>query len=152
MEWHMKTFKELTNQELYALLKARTDVFVVEQACPYPELDDLDQDSVHYYLTVGGEIAANVRLLPRGLKYEEFAAIGRVLVVSKFRSFGYARMIMEKAITYIHEVWQEDKIKIQAQVYLKDFYGSLGFKQITDEYLEDGIPHIDMLLERELKN
>ncbi|MFS0675014.1 GNAT family N-acetyltransferase [Ornithinibacillus sp. 179-J 7C1 HS] len=148
MEWHLKSFQELTNNELYEILKARTDIFVVEQDCPYPELDNCDQESLHYFLTVDGELAAYIRLLPKGLKYEDYVAIGRVMVVKKYRSYGYARQIMEKGIHYIHEEWKENKIKIQAQVYLRNFYGSFGFEQISNEYLEDGIPHIDMVLER----
>ncbi|WP_047981011.1 GNAT family N-acetyltransferase [Ornithinibacillus contaminans] len=145
MEWHVKKFHDMEIDELYALLKARVDVFVVEQNCPYPELDNYDQESVHYYVTVDGKIAANVRLLPKGLKYEDAASIGRVLVVSEFRGNGYARILLEKAIQYIWENWREEVIKIQAQTYLKDFYGSLGFVQISEPYLEDGIPHIDMI-------
>ncbi|GIO27157.1 GNAT family N-acetyltransferase [Ornithinibacillus bavariensis] len=147
MHWQLKSFNELTVQELYGILKARTDIFVVEQECPYPELDNYDQKSLHYYLTVEGEIAAYVRLLPKGLVYKETPAIGRVLVVEKFRSRGYAREIMENALHIIDEKWQESSVRIQAQAYLKGFYESLGFQQISSEYLEDGIPHIDMLLE-----
>jgi ElaA protein len=145
VQWYLKSFDELTVHELYALLKARTDVFVVEQNCPYPELDNYDQESLHYFVTIGNEVAAYVRILPKGLKYEEAAAIGRVLVVVKFRSHGYAREIMQNAIHIICEKWQEKNIKIQAQVYLQNFYESLGFKPISSEYMEDGIPHIDML-------
>ncbi|MEN2466971.1 GNAT family N-acetyltransferase [Ornithinibacillus sp. JPR2-1] len=148
MDWHIKKFQKLTNDELYEILKARTDIFVVEQDCPYPELDNQDQESLHFYLTVDRELAAYIRLIPKGLKYENYAAIGRVLVVKKFRSHGYARQIMEKGIRYIHEQWHENEIKIQAQVYLKKFYGSFGFEQVSKEYLEDGIPHIDMVLKR----
>ncbi|MEN2768750.1 GNAT family N-acetyltransferase [Ornithinibacillus xuwenensis] len=148
MEWHVKKFNELLPQDMYALLKARVDVFVVEQNCPYHELDDLDQASIHYYLTINDEIAANVRLLPEGLKYEKAASIGRVLVVKDFRGNGYARTIMLKAIDYIWKNWHVNQIKIQAQTYLNEFYSSLGFCQQSEPYLEDGIPHIDMLLER----
>ncbi|SES97483.1 ElaA protein [Oceanobacillus limi] len=145
MEWNIKKFEEIPNDELYALLKARVDVFVVEQDCPYPELDNFDQDSIHYYLKINGEIAALVRLLPKGLKYSDAASIGRVMVVRKFRGNGYAGLIMKRAIKFISDEWQADKIQIQAQVYLRAFYESLGFEQITEEYLEDNIPHIDML-------
>ncbi|MUK89761.1 GNAT family N-acetyltransferase [Ornithinibacillus sp. L9] len=145
MEWNIKEFNELPNDELYELLKARIDVFVVEQNCPYPELDNYDQQSLHYYLKVNNEIAAIVRLLPKGLKYKNAASIGRVMVVKKFRGNGYAKELMLKAIDYISNEWGTDKIKIQAQVYLREFYGSLGFEQISEEYLEDDIPHIDML-------
>ncbi|WP_096270918.1 GNAT family N-acetyltransferase [Paucisalibacillus globulus] len=144
MKWYCKKFDELTNHELYAILKARTDVFVVEQNCVYPELDDLDQESIHYFATLNNEIVSYVRILPKGLKYEDSAAIGRVLVVKKFRSNGYAEEIMKKAIDIIRNEWEVSSIKIQAQSYLKNFYRSLGFIQISEDYLEDGIPHIDM--------
>lgn len=145
MEWHIKSFQELSNNELYQIIKARVDVFVVEQECPYEELDNYDQDSIHLFLKVNSEIAANVRLLPQGLKYEEAASIGRVLVVKKYRGNGYAKEIMQKAIDYIANKWQADKIKIQGQEYLNKFYASLGFEQISESYLVDGIPHIDMI-------
>ncbi|WP_404457485.1 GNAT family N-acetyltransferase [Oceanobacillus kapialis] len=146
MNWQLKSFSELTNTELYKLLKARTEVFVVEQNCAYPELDDYDQGSMHLYLEDEGELAALVRLIPSGLKYAE-ASIGRVMVVKEFRGKGYAREVMEKAINVIANDWKEAKIKIQAQEYLKIFYESLGFKQVSDPYLDDGILHIDMFWE-----
>ncbi|RKQ30890.1 GNAT family N-acetyltransferase [Oceanobacillus halophilus] len=147
MNWYVKNFKNLTIEELYELIKARVDVFVVEQTCPYPELDNYDQVSVHMFLKIDGNIAAYVRLLPEHSKFEE-ASIGRVLVVEKYRNQGFARRLLEKAINYINHQWKSDKIKIQAQNRLKDFYASLGFKQISEIYIEDGIPHIDMIWKR----
>lgn len=145
MNFYIKKFTDLSNEELYALLKARVDIFVVEQKCPYPELDNLDQDSLHYYLKIKGEVAAYVRLLKKGLKYADAASIGRVIVVEKFRGKGYASQLMNKAIRFIEEEWKEKDIKIQAQLYLKQFYYSLGFTPMTESYIEDGIPHIDMI-------
>ncbi|MEC5424651.1 GNAT family N-acetyltransferase [Virgibacillus sp. C22-A2] len=147
MKWHIKSFNELTNEELYQLIKARIDVFVVEQTCAYPELDNYDQQSIHYFLTINDEVAANVRILPANSKYAE-PSIGRVMVVKKYRRKGYAKQIMQKAISYVTTDWGQDKIKIQAQVYLKEFYKDLGFKQVSDSYLEDNILHIDMIWER----
>ena len=147
MEYYIKTFNELTNDELYQLLKARVDVFVVEQNCPYPEIDNYDQEATHYFLKDNEAIAALVRLLPSGSRYKE-ASIGRVLVTEKYRGHGYARDIMNKAMKYIENEWNEGKIKLQAQTYLEKFYSSLGFKRISDEYLEDNIPHIDMIWQR----
>ncbi|WP_338066924.1 GNAT family N-acetyltransferase [Virgibacillus profundi] len=115
--------------------------------CLYPELDNYDQSSMHYFLIINGEIAANVRILPKDLKYPE-ASIGRVMVVKKFRGNGYARQIMLKAIEYVVQEWNENQIRIQAQVHLAKFYSSLGFMQISNTYLEDEIPHIDMIWER----
>lgn len=147
MEWTVKPFSDLSIDELYALLKTRIDVFVVEQECPYPELDNFDQHAMHYYLKVNGEIAANVRILPAGSKFED-VSIGRVLVPEKFRGNGYAKQLMEKAIDYIADEWHSTRIQIQGQGYLKKFYAELGFKQVSPAYLEDGIPHVDMIWEQ----
>ncbi|AIF42354.1 GNAT family N-acetyltransferase [Virgibacillus sp. SK37] len=146
MEWCLKGFSDLTNEDLYALMKARVDIFVVEQECVYPELDDYDQQSMHYFLKINDQIAAYVRILPANTKYKE-VSIGRVLVVKKFRGNGYATQIIQKAIDYINKEWKERKIKIQAQAHLRNFYGQLGFKKISEVYLDDNIPHIDMIWE-----
>lgn len=145
MNWSFKKFNELSVNELYNILKARVNVFVVEQACAYPEIDDYDQQSLHLSLKVDERLAAYVRILPAHSKYKE-VSIGRVLVVEEYRGHGYAEKIMKKAINHIVTFWEEDTIKIQAQHYLSEFYSALGFKQITDIYLEDDIPHIDMIL------
>ncbi|RYG74305.1 GNAT family N-acetyltransferase [Lentibacillus lipolyticus] len=147
MGWYIKTFDELSNEELYAILKLRVDIFVVEQNCPYPELDDYDQTSIHYFLKDDHEIVANVRILPAGTKYPE-ASIGRVVVNPKYRGNGFGQEIMRKATDYTATVLAERRIKIQGQEYLERFYTELGFKQVSDSYLEDGIPHIDMIWER----
>ncbi|WP_099156511.1 GNAT family N-acetyltransferase [Virgibacillus ndiopensis] len=147
MHWYIKSFQEFSAEELYQIIKVRVDVFVVEQACAYDELDNYDQSSIHYYLKVDNEIAAYVRIVPKGSKYPE-VSIGRVLVTEKFRGHGFAKQIMQHAIDYIVDEWNEYKIKIQAQEYLKKFYASFGFKQISESYLEDDIPHIDMIWEK----
>ncbi|APC47067.1 GNAT family N-acetyltransferase [Virgibacillus halodenitrificans] len=146
MEWCLKGYSDLTNEELYELMKARVDIFVVEQECAYPELDDYDQQSMHCFLKINEQIAAYVRILPANTKYKE-VSIGRVLVVKEFRGKGYATQIMQKAIDYINNEWQERKIKIQAQAHLENFYNQLGFKKISEVYLDDNIPHIDMIWE-----
>lgn len=147
LDWNMKNFQELTNDELYSIMKARVDVFVVEQECPYEELDNYDQEASHCFLKIDGRIAAYVRILPKNTKYEE-VSIGRVLVVKNFRGNGYAKLIMKKAMNYAENQWQENKIKIQAQKYLHTFYSSLGFNQVSDVYLDDNIPHIDMIWDK----
>lgn len=146
MDWFIKPFEKLTNDELYALLKLRVDVFVIEQDCPYPELDNYDQQAMHYFLKINEEFAAYVRILPSNSKYEE-VSIGRVLVLKRFRRQGYAQQIMQKAIDYVMNEWKETRIKVQGQEYLKDFYSGFGFEQVSESYLEDGIPHIDMIWE-----
>jgi len=145
MDWSLKTFEQLSTHELYQILKARVDVFVVEQACAYEEIDNYDQQSTHLFLHNQDKLAAYVRLVPKQTKFKE-VSIGRVLVVKEFRGKDYAKAIMEKAINHLINEWGENVIKIQAQHYLYNFYSSLGFEQITDVYLDDGLPHIDMIL------
>ena len=147
MDWSLKNFSDLSVNELYNILKVRVDVFVVEQACAYPEIDNYDQESLHLFLQNNEQIVAYVRILPKNIKHEK-VSIGRVLVDKEYRGNGYAEEIMKKAIDHIVNVWQEKTIKIQAQYYLKGFYSSLGFEQKTGVYLEDDIPHIDMILEK----
>ncbi|WP_010301160.1 GNAT family N-acetyltransferase [Kurthia senegalensis] len=144
MTWYVKTFDELTTIELYTLLKERTDVFVVEQNCPYPEIDGKDIQSYHLYKMDGDEIVAYARLLPKGVSYEE-ASIGRVLVKKTHRGQGLAQELLTRSLAYLEQHVGETTIKIQAQDYLRDFYGSFGFQAISETYLEDNIPHVDML-------
>lgn len=148
MEWHIKSFQELSNDELYSVLKKRVDVFVVEQECPYPELDNIDRRALHCFLKIDDEIAACARILPKDTKYEE-PSIGRVLVVEKFRNQGLAKQMMQHAIDYVVNDWNETRIKLQAQEHLKRFYSMLGFKQVSESYLDDGIPHIDMIWDKD---
>lgn len=145
MTWYVKAFHELTATEVYTILKERTDVFVVEQNCPYPEVDGKDLKSYHLYKVEQDEIVAYARLLPKGVSYEE-ASIGRVLVKKEYRGRGLAQELLKRSLAYLEQSLEETTIKIQAQDYLRDFYGSFGFKAISDTYLEDGIPHVDMLL------
>ena len=142
--WSIKKFDELSTKELYAILKERTDVFVVEQACPYPELDGKDFASYHLFKEQDGEIVAYLRVLPAGVSYDE-ASIGRVLVKQNYRGQGLAQQLLEKALCFLEDELHETTIKIQAQDYLRKFYGSFGFEVISETYLEDDIPHVDML-------
>ncbi len=145
MVWQLKTFEELTNEQLYNIIKERLNIFVVEQDCPYPELDDLDQQSFHLFNEEEGEIKAYCRILEAGVKYQE-ASIGRVIVKEKYRRNGLATQLLNNAIDFMSNGLNETKIKIQAQDYLRDFYSSFGFQPISEVYLEDGIPHVDMIL------
>ncbi|MGT2712362.1 GNAT family N-acetyltransferase [Streptococcus oriscaviae] len=147
MDWQLKAFDELTLKELYAILALRTDVFVVEQECPYPEVDGKDVQSYHLFAQENGEIVAYLRILPPGLSYDE-ASIGRVVIRASHRGQGLGRPMMQQAIDYIVRVLKEDRIKIGAQAYLEAFYASLGFEQVSEVYLEDGIPHMDMLYQK----
>lgn len=144
MEFVIKKYEELTLDELYEILKARVNVFVVEQNCPYPELDDKDKRAYHVCLNENGIIKAYLRVLDAGVSYEE-ASIGRVLTTE--RGKGYGDMIFAKGIEIAREKFNAEKIRIGAQLYAKGFYERFGFRQISDKYLEDGIYHIEMILE-----
>lgn len=147
MEFYLKQFEELSLEELYDILAVRTEIFVVEQNCPYQDSDRLDQQCYHLFATDSDQVVAYLRILPPGLTFKA-ASIGRVLVKESYRSNGLARPMMQRAIDFIFEEMQEDNIQISAQTYLKDFYVSLGFEAISELYLEDGIPHIDMVLKK----
>ena len=141
----IKEFSDLENQELYELLKLRVDVFVVEQDCPYPELDRKDYHAQHLMMWLGEELIGYIRILPNGISYPKDPSIGRVVIKNSFRGFGYGRPLMLEGMKYIKEVWEEETIRISAQKHLSNFYQGLGFKQVSEEYLEDDIPHVEML-------
>lgn len=145
MEFKIKQFEDLTTDELYKILKARIDVFVVEQNCPYEECDDKDYDSIHIFAQNKNSITAYLRIIPAGISYEE-PSIGRVLVNKEYRRQGIAEKMMYLALEYIKNKLESDYIRISAQKYLLDFYQRLGFEKVSAEYLEDGIPHYEMLL------
>ncbi|WP_181350237.1 GNAT family N-acetyltransferase [Thalassobacillus sp. CUG 92003] len=145
MEWRVRKFSQLTTTQLYTILKLRMDIFVVEQACAYPELDGYDADSIHLWLEAGGEVITYSRLVPPNSKYKQ-ASIGRVLVHPEHRGHGYARLVMEKSIAWIKEEWGVSEIFLQGQEHLRSFYESCGFEAISETYLDDDIPHRDMLM------
>jgi ElaA protein len=145
MNWTIKSFSELTTKELYALLQLRSKVFIVEQNCPYQDLDDKDQQALHLYAQdASGNMLACARLLPAGVSYDE-VSIGRVATDPAARGLGYGRTLMLQAIQHIRTHLDTDRIRISAQQYLEAFYGSLGFTTVSEMYLEDNIPHIEML-------
>ncbi|WP_196887106.1 GNAT family N-acetyltransferase [Aureivirga sp. CE67] len=148
MNWILKTFDELSKEELYQLLKLRSEVFIVEQNCPYQDIDDLDQKAHHLYIynKENTKIVAYSRLFNKGIYYEQ-AAIGRVLVSEEYRKYGYGHDLMKESKRVIKQLFTTSEIKIGAQLYLKKFYESHGFQQLGDSYIEDGIPHIHMLCE-----
>ena len=143
MEKVIKKFDELTLNELYDILKLRVDIFVVEQNCPYGELDNKDKESIHIFYRENGEITAYLRIIPKFLSYES-VSMGRICVKQEFRSRKLGREIVKDAINYIEKDMKEYIIIIGAQEYLKDFYASFDFKPISDIYDEDGIKHLDM--------
>lgn len=141
---NIKHFSELTVPELYEILKVRVNVFVVEQNCPYSELDDKDLNAYHLWLSdEKDEIKAYLRVLDKGVSFSE-AAIGRVLSLERRK--GLASRLMKAGIKTAYEKFEADEIKLEAQVYAKALYEKLGFEVTSDEFLEDGIPHVEMLL------
>ena len=145
MNWILKKFNELTLDELHDILKLRIDIFVVEQNCPYPELDGKDKKAFHL---LGSDNAHNIIAYTRIFKpgdYYSYAAFGRVVVHQDYRNKKIGHELIEQTVSKMHELFGDVPIKIGAQTYLKKFYGHHGFKQIGEGYLEDGIPHIYML-------
>lgn len=144
MELTVKRFDELDIYELYEIMKLRVSVFVVEQNCPYQELDDKDKAAWHVYFRENGEITAYLRVLAPGVSFDE-AAIGRV--ISTRRRCGLGTKLLQEGIRVAREQMNTRAIKIEAQTYARSFYEQQGFRQISEEFLEDGIPHIEMILE-----
>lgn len=138
-------FNGLSLTELHDLLKLRTDIFVVEQDCPYPEIDGKDPECLH---TLGvaedGQIAAAARIVPAGVIYSD-VSIGRVVVQKDFRGQKLGRLVMKEALDYCKHELRADQVKIAAQQYLEDFYTSLGFETVSGIYQWDGIDHVDMV-------
>jgi ElaA protein len=142
--WTLKTFNELTVHELYAILRLRSEIFVVEQNCPFQDMDNKDQSSWHLMGWYKEKLVAYTRLLPPGTAYD-YASIGRVVTSASSRGTGIGRQLMEKSISELQRLFGTGPIKIGAQLYLKEFYHSLGFEQSSDIYDEDGIDHIEMI-------
>ncbi len=145
LAWTTRPYAALTLPELYALLQLRSAVFVVEQACAFQDIDGLDA-AAHHLLgrAPTGELAAYARLFPAGGAYPE-ASIGRVAVAPGFRRHGLGRQLMQQALAECAARWGPQPVRIGAQLYLREFYRSLGFEQVGNMYLEDGIEHIHML-------
>lgn len=143
MELVIKHFSELSLEELYAILKARVDVFVVEQKCPYPEIDGKDLDAYHIFMRDENGIAAYLRVLKSGVSFDA-PAIGRILTTR--RGEGLGAEIVREGIKFASEKLAADLIKIEAQTYAREFYEKLGFKQCSEPFMDDGIEHIVMRL------
>ena len=144
MELVIKHFDELSTHELYEILKLRVSVFVVEQNCPYQEIDDVDQKAYHVYLKDETGMQAYLRVLPKGVTFKE-PSIGRVIAVK--RRCGLGSLILSEGIKVAKERFGAECIVIGAQVYARKLYEKAGFVQSSSEYLEDGIPHIKMTLQ-----
>ena len=143
VQWTCKPFNQLTTPELYAILQLRNEVFVVEQNCVYQDADQKDILSYHLCGWSDDLLFAYCRIIPPGLAFTE-ASIGRVLTAGAYRKTGCGKELMQRAIIATLQQFNCQKIIIGAQLYLKKFYQSLGFEQISDTYLEDGISHIEM--------
>ena len=143
--WTTKAFKDLTVNEYFELLHLRVAVFVVEQYCPYQEVDEKDRQSFHLYgRAENGEIVAVTRVLPKGVSFPEIS-IGRVALKKEYRGQGIADTLMIETFNFIETELGKQPIRISAQKYLLNYYNKHGFIQVGDDYLEDNIPHIEML-------
>ncbi|MFT7031825.1 MAG: ElaA protein [Cyclobacteriaceae bacterium] len=146
MKTRIKSFQELSNQELYALLALRSEVFVVEQDCSYQDLDGHDQKAIHLLGYQDQNLAACSRIFAPDDYFDGHASIGRIATSPDFRKLSYGKQIVEHSLSKIYELYgNECPIKIGAQAYLIRFYEYLGFKNTEMEFLEDGIPHIYMI-------
>ena len=144
MEWILKKFDELSTFELYSILRLRNEVFVVEQNCVYQDLDNRDQLSWHLTCWHENKPVAYTRILPPGILYQE-PSIGRVVTEVNYRNKGLGKELMERSIKNCELLFGKQDIKLGAQLYLKEFYISLGFLPEGNIYLEDGIEHIAMI-------
>ncbi|MFD2100160.1 GNAT family N-acetyltransferase [Flagellimonas iocasae] len=144
MEAVIKTFDELSTQELYEILRLRSEVFVVEQDCVYQDMDNKDQKALHVLGLKNGKIVAYTRMFKPG-DYFENASIGRVVVAQEQRKYGFGKQIMQVSMAALAQRFPTATIEISAQKYLLKFYNELGFTATGEEYLEDGIPHIRMV-------
>lgn len=144
LTWKIKTFNDLSAFELHQILKARIDVFVVEQNCPYPEVDGDDPQAIHLWAEDRDGVVAYCRIFEPGIKYAE-ASIGRVLTHQNYRKMNLGKTLMNFAINIINARFTGSSIRISAQDYLLPFYANLGFIATGKSYLEDSIPHSEML-------
>lgn len=144
--WNIKHYNDLTVDEFHDLIQLRINVFVVEQNCPYSELDGKDKKSYHLIGRDGfGNIAATARILPIGTSYENDVAIGRVVVGTDHRGFKLGHELMKQCTDFIKLEFGETSVRLSAQKHLEKYYEQHGFTTTGKEYLEDGIPHVEML-------
>ena len=144
INWFCKSFQTLSPSELYSILQLRNEVFIVEQNCVYQDCDDKDIQSYHLMAWQQNKLIAYTRLMPPGVSYEQIS-IGRVVTSPSVRGKNIGKELMKRSIAEVHSLFGNTAIKIGAQFYLKLFYESLGFIQVSEIYLEDGIDHIKML-------
>ena len=140
----VKTFNDLSAQELYNILQLRSEIFVVEQNCVYQDLDGKDEKALHVIGSKNNQVVAYARIFNAGDYFKE-ASIGRIAVKDSERKYGYGQDIVKASIKAVADKFGETTIHLSAQSYLKKFYSSFGFKEVGEEYLEDDIPHIGMV-------
>lgn len=145
IKWVLKEFKDLEPLELYGILQLRNEVFVVEQNCVFQDADNKDQQSLHLMGWKNDILVACSRILPPGIAYDSYPSIGRVATAHKVRRSGIGKILMQQSLDALHKTFGNVPIKLGAQLYLKKFYESFGFMQAGEIYLEDGIPHIEMV-------
>jgi ElaA protein len=144
LQWHFSSYGALTLQQLYALLQLRSEVFVVEQNCVFQDMDGADEQAMHLLGTQGQQLLAYARCFNAGIKFKE-ASIGRVITHSSMRGTGAGHALMQQALSSMKLVWGVQPIRIGAQAQLEKFYSQHGFITASAPYIEDGIPHIEML-------
>ena len=153
-QWQTKKFNELSLNQLYDALKLRVDVFVVEQTCYYPDLDseqnqlDRHQETIHLLGYQNNSLVAYLRVLAQGQSYDDYISIGRVATAKHARGSGLGHELMSEGLKLCHQNFANQAIKISAQEHLKEYYQQHGFKQVSEMYLEDNIPHIAMVNKR----
>ena len=145
INWSFKKFDDLTSHELYSVLQLRNEVFVVEQNGVFQDADNKDQDSHHLMGWDNETLVAYSRIVPSGIAYDSFPSIGRVVTSPKMRRTGIGKTLMRQSIEELQKLLGKNSIKLGAQLYLKKFYESFGFVQSSEVYIEDGIPHIEMI-------
>ena len=144
IDWKFTAFDALTLPELYAVLQLRSEVFVVEQACVFQDMDGADTAAMHLLGTSGGRLVAYARCFAAGMKFKE-ASIGRLITRSELRGSGAGHVLLRRALASVTQQWGPQAIRIGAQARLENFYRQHGFETTGEPYIEDGIPHIEML-------
>lgn len=146
MQWKLKSFSQLTTTELYAIMHLRNEVFVVEQNCVYQDADNKDQVAWHVMGMDGEQLLAYSRLFAPGHYFSETAAIGRIITASAVRGQGLGKELVRKSIQHVQKLFPRTDISLSGQQHLQKFYEGFGFRKIGSPYLEDGIPHVKMIL------
>lgn len=152
LRFYHKNFTDLSITELYDLLRLRSAVFVVEQNCPYQDVDGKDKNGLHLFAYYNSDFIAYARILKKGIAYKDYVSIGRVVVAPHLRSKGYGHQLMDEAIAVCRHYFPAETIKISAQSHLEEFYKTHHFVPTGETYLEDDIPHIGMILNNEHLN